>query len=518
MLQNYLTQQEYRSLQVENLTRIAQTQPLRLWEPIPNSPQLAAFNSEADELYFGGQAGGGKTDLVMGCAIENHQHSMILRREFSQATDMIERSHEIIGSSGRYNGALHIWRLQNGARIQFLGMQQEKDWRKYTGRSRDLLAFDELPEFTKTQYQNMIGWVRSVDPDQRTRVIGTGNPPVDEEGVWVVEHWAPWLDEDHPDFPEIPGKLRWYVRIDDEDFEVDGPDPYLHNGEMLIPRSRTFIPAALKDNPYLSDSDYGSVLQALPEPLRSQLLYGDFTIARAKDAFQVIPREWLQAAFDRWAANPKPETGLSAIGCDPSRGGRDKMVIARRHANWYDHLLKYQGEEVDDGPKVAAFVIDALGNRKSTPINIDPIAIGSSPYDSLVNWEAFEVNVTGINFGSKAVDYDGKKLTDRSGKYTFRNVRAAAIWGFRESLDPETGDDLAIPYDKELKREALAHRWKPTPSGIQILSKDEVKDKIGRSPDSFDAIVLCNYTESMVGSWDDVEGLGQVEDLSSPWR
>ena len=97
-------------------------------------------------------------------------------------------------------------------------------------------------------------------------------------------------------------------------------------------------------------------------------------------------------------------------------------------------------------------------------------------------------------------------------------MRAAAIWRFREALDPEHGDDLAIPRNRKLRREALAHRWSLSTMGIQIDSKKEVKDKIGRSPNIFDAYVLANWTESLIGDWSDFDDLGSVEDHDSKWR
>ena len=51
----------------------------QLW--IPNAgPQRNAFYCEADELFYGGQAGGGKTDLIIGLSLTTHKRSLVLRR------------------------------------------------------------------------------------------------------------------------------------------------------------------------------------------------------------------------------------------------------------------------------------------------------------------------------------------------------------------------------------------------------------------------------------------------------
>lgn len=46
--------------------------------------------------------------------------------------------------------------------------------------------------------------------------------------------------------------------------------------QIVTPQSRTFIPSRISDNPYLLGTGYLSQLQSLPEPLRSQMLNGDF--------------------------------------------------------------------------------------------------------------------------------------------------------------------------------------------------------------------------------------------------
>src|SRR5437764_7175050 len=50
------------------------------WVPNPG-PQAQAFLCEADELFYGGEAGGGKTDLGIGLALTAHKRSLLLRRQ-----------------------------------------------------------------------------------------------------------------------------------------------------------------------------------------------------------------------------------------------------------------------------------------------------------------------------------------------------------------------------------------------------------------------------------------------------
>ena len=125
-------------------------------------------------------------------------------------------------------------------------------------------------------------------------MVCAGNPPTYAEGEWVIRYWAPWLSTSYP-YPAEPGELRWFATIDGKDVEVESGKRFGYKGESIQPLSRTFIPAFLKDNPYLANTSYEAVLQGLPEPLRSQLLHGLFTTTRPDLPYQVIPTEWVKA-------------------------------------------------------------------------------------------------------------------------------------------------------------------------------------------------------------------------------
>lgn len=456
-----------------------------LWAP-QSIPQWMALLSPADELYYGGQAGGGKTDLLLGCALTQHIDSLIFRREYSQMTGaqgLIDRSREIIGKRGRYNGQEHVWRDLPGDRsLEFGSMPREYDKYRYLGRPHDFIGFDEITEMLRTQYEFVIRWNRTTIEEQRSRIICAGNPPMHVDGRWVIDYWAPWIDEKHPNRAQ-PGELRWFARIDDESIEVAEPGAIEHKGEMIVPRSRTFIPATLADNPYLGEA-YAALLADAPEPLRSQLLLGDFTAGIKDDAWQVIPTEWVRLAQERWA--PDGQNGhCDAVGSDPSRGGRDEFIIAHRFGTWFASLITHQASEAEDGDAGAALIVKSLLDVDGKPeVNIDVIGIGSSVYDST---KKLLPNVHGVNFAA------GASGTDRSGKFRFRNVRARAYWNFREALDPKKGEGLALPPDSQLLGDLTAARYSITSGGILIEDKEKIKKRLGRSPDRGDAVILTHY-------------------------
>lgn len=453
-----------------------------LWAPV-SIPQWQAYLCPADELFYGGAAGGGKTDLGVGLAVTAHRRSLILRREITQLRGIIERSREIIGERGRLNENTGIWKLDDGRIIELSGCKNEADKRKFQGRPHDLLVFDEATEFLKSQADFIAGWVRTEDPDQRVRILYTGNPPTTPEGRWIVEKFAPWLDEQHPN-PAVPGELRWFAMVDGEEVEVADGERFEHGDELIIPKSRTFIPAHVTDNPYYMATDYMAQLQAMPEPLRSQMLYGDFNAGLEDDPWQVIPTDWVRQAQKRWREDGRPDMALTAIGCDPARGGKDKTALVKRWGPWFGKPQTWPGSATQDGPTVAALIVAEMEGEPL--VNVDVIGIGASVYDALVSQD---VPVNAVNFA------EASQSTDRSGKFAMRNVRAAAWWGMREALDPQNGEELALPPGGEVLADLTAPHWKLSTSGIIIESKDDIKERLGRSPDIGDAIVLANFQD-----------------------
>jgi hypothetical protein len=181
------------------------------WKPIPNSPQERAYHSEADELYYGGSAGGGKSSLLVGLALTSHWRSIIFRREYPQLKEIEEQIDELLPGYGKFNHQNHTAILKTGRKVELASVPHVKDVQKYQGRPHDLLCFDEGPQFLLEQYLFLTGWNRSKRPGQRCRVVIAGNPPTTPEGRWIVTEFAPWLDETFPDTAE-PGELRWYIR------------------------------------------------------------------------------------------------------------------------------------------------------------------------------------------------------------------------------------------------------------------------------------------------------------------
>ena len=459
----------------------------KIWIPLPG-PQTTAFNTDADITFYGGSAGGGKTDLAIGLALTKHEHSIIYRREAKQLQAIIDRLATLLKTRDGFNSQTNIWRLPAmGKQIELGGVKNLGDEMSYQGRPHDLKVFDEITHFLEIQFRFLMGWLRSDNPDIPKRVLCTGNPPTDSTGDWVVKFWGPWLDPDHPN-PAKPNELRWYAMIDGKETEVT-EEPFKHKGELIIPKSRTFIPSSVEDNPYLMSTGYKAQLQALPEPLRSQMLNGDFLAGTDDDPWQTIPTEWVKTAQERWKEREK-KGPMDSMGVDVARGGRDETILSRRHGNWYDELLVYPGKSTPDGPAVASLVVAYL--RDGAPLHVDIIGVGTSVYDHL---KENNLQTVAMNGAEKSM------ALDRSGKLKFVNKRAEWYWKMREDLDPKNDEAISLPPGTELKADLCAPRWKLTPRGIQIEAKEDLIKRLGRSTDRGDAVVYARVQTSKSNEW-----------------
>ena len=101
-------------------------------------------------------------------------------------------------------------------------------------------------------------------------------------------------------------------------------------------------------------------------------------------------------------------------------------------------------------------------------------------------------HLSGLGIQTIAINASGKTdRTDKSRKLRMGNLRAAQWWGFRESLDPANGDNVALPPDDELRRELCTPRFHVKPGGIYIESKEDIIKRVGRSPDKAEATIYA---------------------------
>lgn len=460
-----------------------------------NKPQALAYYSKADILLYGGKPHGGKTFLQVLLPYLEHQNSLIIRRSFQELKSGIIKDTKKfypIETSRYYNKQDHLWSLPTGQSIQYgygerVTDVDDNDFLQYKGPNWDYIGIDEVSQIPRfgdgvTVIDLLMSWNRTTIEGQRVRMVLTTNPGgMGEE--WLIELFAPWLDESYSD-PAEHGELR-YVNRDEKGILQFSRKPTSEDSKSL-----TYIEASWEDNPYTMKGYKEGTLDLLPEPLRSQLLEAKWGISSQDDLWQVIPSDWIRQAQERWL--PQPETDWDGGGIDVAYGGLDSTVLSLKKLNWFARLKKWPGKETPDGRSAAKLIIPWI-KHKRFPILVDAFGFGADCYGALrgegIAWAK-------CHFGNRPV-----VAKDKDKQLGFYNDRAEAVWRLREALNPVHGSNLELPPDRKLFSDLTTFRWEQgsksvngkTIAVIKIKSKTDMIKLLGRSPDDGDAVIMCNY-------------------------
>ena len=176
----------------------------------------------------------------------------------------------------------------------------------------------------------------------------------------------------------------------------------------------------------------------------------------------------VEAAQQRWTA---PEGKLMAAGCDVARFGADETVVAMIYeAGMVAPLSVRRGQDL----MATAGQLKVLGAEK---LGVDDGGLGGGVTDRLVEQKIAVVPVVA-----------GSSATDDS---HFVNLRAEMWWALREALK---AGDISLPDDRKLAADLTNVKFGYDSRGrVKLESKDEIRKRIGRSPDRGDALAIANW-------------------------
>ncbi len=225
----------------------------------PTPKQRLFHASTADEVLFGGAAGGGKSkaivmDALLRCLCYGGTHAYIFRRTYGELEDTIirEARDSYPEGLGRYNAARHEIALPNGSVIHFRHCAHRDDMYAYKGAEIQWLYFDELTSFELDVYDFLKTRLRARRSLNIRPCVRAASNPGDIGHGWVKKRF------------------------------VD-PAPYMQPFEQVIalPDGRRkryrlqYIPSLVTENPYIGE-DYLFQLESKPAALRNALLHGDW--------------------------------------------------------------------------------------------------------------------------------------------------------------------------------------------------------------------------------------------------
>lgn len=218
----------------------------------------------------------------------------------------------------------------------------------------------------------------------------------------------------------------------------------------------------------------------------------------SQDEQGVIPLAWVEAANERWLALEDSgklaelltgESRLDAVGCDVGDQG-DETVIALRFGDVIAEIRRYSKQ--DTMGTVAR--LNGVCSSKGGKAIVDVIGIGAGVVSRLRELQQVSYSFDVVAFNAA----EGTSGKDRAGELGFINKRAEAWWQMKERLDPAYNSTVALPPDDKLTGDLVAPRYKVVSSkggAYQIEAKDAIRERIGRSTDTGDAVVMAFYQE-----------------------
>lgn len=220
--------------------------------------------SRANEVLFGGAAGGGKSkaivmDALMRCLRWPNTSAYIFRRTYTELEDTIitEAKRSIPDSVGRYNVGRHEVNLLNGSKIHFRHCASIGDMYNYAGAEIHWLYFDELTTFEQQIYDFLKTRLRAKKTLGIVPIVRSSSNPGSIGHGWVKKMFVtagPYMEIVRHEIPEPEdGKIEYYTT--------------------------QYIPSLATENPHISE-EYKKELRKKPKALRDALLYGHW------DAFE----------------------------------------------------------------------------------------------------------------------------------------------------------------------------------------------------------------------------------------
>lgn len=243
------------------------------------------------EVFFGGAAGGGKSDALLMAGLQ-YVHvpkyaGIIFRRTYANLSKpgaLMDRSMSwLTGTDAKWNEQKKIWTFPSGARIVFGHLEHENDKFNYQSAEFQFIAFDELTEFTETQYTFLFSRLRrEKDIDVPLRMRSGSNPPQDTAGEWVQDYFVP------------------------EDFFFDEEDKPIiyktHTSEDGVTKRRVFVPSKLEHNEHIDLEEYNESLSYLDEVTRHKLRLGDWRVKKRGEILWMYSDAHVCISWSQFAA------------------------------------------------------------------------------------------------------------------------------------------------------------------------------------------------------------------------
>jgi len=471
--------------------------------------QSSFLSSPADIVLGGGAAGAGKSYALL-MEYPRHSHiknwnGVIFRRTYAMinaAGGLWDTALGLFTAMGRQvcdgvqpipvdiNSSKMFIEWPSGSRLNFSHLQHEKDKLNWQGSQIGYLGFDELTQFTISQFFYLLSRNRSpsgIKPYCRCTTNPQGQGWVKDMVSWYL-YPDDWPNSKLAAFPRVDrvGKLRYFTRYKGQFVWGNTKEEVLEKLPSDVAsgysfddiKSFTFIPGLLADNKILTsfDPSYKGNLLAQDQELMEQLLLGRWITLR-DDADRLFPYTFLIDVF----SNSFVGKGKKYITADIALEGSDKFIVIIWEGYRIVAIYEYPtttGKQVLDHIKEKA----RMHGVPNSHIVVDADGVGGYLPSFLRGTHAFRNGARPMEVDQQVQNYDS--LKSQCFYLLSRLVKDYSIF-----------IDIASEHLIERIIEELYAVKKviTTTSKLSITKKALIKEEIGRSPDLADAIAMRVY-------------------------
>jgi predicted phage terminase large subunit-like protein len=225
----------------------------------PTAKQLAFLLLDNLEAFYGGAAGGGKSDALLMAALQYVDipgyAAIIFRKNYSELTlpgALLDRAREWLSNTDAvWKEQEKTWHFPSGATLSFGYLDNDNDMYRYQSAEFQFIGFDEITEFNEKPFRFLFSRLRRLKTSEIPLRMRAASNPGGSGHDWVKQR-----------------------------FITEG-----------LEKGRIFIPATLNDNPFIDKETYIVSLNQLDPITRKKLLDGDWS---ARDSGNLFKREWFK--------------------------------------------------------------------------------------------------------------------------------------------------------------------------------------------------------------------------------
>lgn len=237
-------------------------------------------------------------------------------------------------------------------------------------------------------------------------------------------------------------------------------------------KSWDIVTATTFDNTFLSKESIQNMQESLSEDMQRQELYGDLLDMQVENAIVDV---------DRISSEPNGTDDVFYCGIDFARYGNDETVMLVRNGYSIEEIIRLKDADTE---KIVSIYLNLYSKYK--PISTALDATGGYDIGFFDRLKNTHPELIEVNFG--AASPNDIYLNNRA--FIYNRLAEALKNGFCIKVDKD---------GQEIRRALKYTTWTLTNNGKrQLIAKDKIKDIIGHSPDTTDALALSFYKNTTV--------------------